>query len=582
MGESGRRRAALVICLTLAAAIIGISDSVAATHDQLSDEGDVGTAGAQCPPVVNPVSSPHPNGTYDAFYGVAAVSTRDAWAVGRTDLPGLGGRALAQHWDGQSWKGFPNPPNLPYTALYGVAALATDDVWAVGESGGTSTGVYVQHWDGEVWRVIATPALSWEAGLTAISGASPNDVWAVGWQMPDRKTYQTNTLIEHWDGSAWAIVPSPDPPSWTHASLSGIHARSQNDVWAVGSNLQPEKAALIKHWDGTTWSISLSSGGVSYTSVSARVANDAWAVGRTVDWTSSAISHWDGTSWTTTTYPAPANAFSTSLRSVVALASGDVWVAGTNEVSVYRYTRRTFSFIANYDGNEWTHVSVVDSTVLSGLAAPSAAYLWAVGYSAPDISVFPGTLPPIVTRVSRICPMAVTPAGFKPNAARASQGDMVSWYVAQDARAHTITDASGLGLFDSGWRQPGQAFNHAFVAAGTYPIIDWATQRTAQVTVPTVVTPVTGTSSTVFTIKWAVNDLPFGTAADVEIAYCSSGQASCEQRFKPWKTGSQELQSTFGSVDFGWHGAGAYYFRARLRGASGKTGWSPSAQITVS
>src|ERR1700737_558986 len=127
MGEGRPRRAALVIYLTLAAAMLGVSNSIAATHDQLSDEGDVGTAGAECPPVVNPVSSPHPNGIYDALYGVAAGSTRDAWGVGRTDLLGLGGRALVQHWDGQSWTVFPNPPNLPYTALYGVAALAADD-----------------------------------------------------------------------------------------------------------------------------------------------------------------------------------------------------------------------------------------------------------------------------------------------------------------------------------------------------------------------------------------------------------------------------------------------------------------------
>jgi len=40
-------------------------------------------------------------------------------------------------------------------------------------------------------------------------------------------------VIEHWTGSAWAAVPSPDPES---TSLQSISATSASDIWAVGDN----------------------------------------------------------------------------------------------------------------------------------------------------------------------------------------------------------------------------------------------------------------------------------------------------------------------------------------------------------
>src|SRR5205823_11962909 len=50
--------------------------------------------------------------------------------------------------------------------------------------------------------------VSADGGLTAISGTGPNDVWAVG---PNDLSHPgSQTIIEHWDGSAWHRVPSPN------------------------------------------------------------------------------------------------------------------------------------------------------------------------------------------------------------------------------------------------------------------------------------------------------------------------------------------------------------------------------------
>jgi hypothetical protein len=62
-------------------------------------------------------------------------------------------------------------------------------------------------------------------------------------------------VVEHWDGTSWSIVPSPNPNGINpiHGSrLNGIAAISANDIWAVGTN---EDATLTEHWDGTRWRV---------------------------------------------------------------------------------------------------------------------------------------------------------------------------------------------------------------------------------------------------------------------------------------------------------------------------------------
>jgi hypothetical protein len=65
------------------------------------------------------------------------------------------------------------------------------------------------------------------------------------------------SLIEHYNGTTWSIVPSPTPGA--DPSLSGVAGRSASDVYAVGSNLPSINGgadqAMILRWNGTTWSV---------------------------------------------------------------------------------------------------------------------------------------------------------------------------------------------------------------------------------------------------------------------------------------------------------------------------------------
>jgi hypothetical protein len=60
---------------------------------------------------------------------------------------------------------------------------------------------------------------SWSGGQPPQPGGpaaaiSARDIWAVGFDIISG-TGDDQTLVEHWDGTAWMIVPSPDPGSST-------------------------------------------------------------------------------------------------------------------------------------------------------------------------------------------------------------------------------------------------------------------------------------------------------------------------------------------------------------------------------
>ena len=64
--------------------------------------------------------------------------------------------------------------------------------------------------------------------VVAISSA---DVWAAGYFCCEPGG--SITLVEHWDGIQWSVIPSPNP-STNNNYLKGVAALSSSDLWAVG------------------------------------------------------------------------------------------------------------------------------------------------------------------------------------------------------------------------------------------------------------------------------------------------------------------------------------------------------------
>jgi hypothetical protein len=137
--------------------------------------------------------------------------------------------------------------------LLSVAALSAADAWAVGGYFVGTTGMQlplIEHWTHGRWRLVRSPAVGGTSGgyLHSVAVLSPKNAWAVGGA-------GNGALIEHWNGSAWHVVPAgPAGGKNARTALTGVTASSARSVWAVGSvttarGLLP----LIEHWNGTRW-----------------------------------------------------------------------------------------------------------------------------------------------------------------------------------------------------------------------------------------------------------------------------------------------------------------------------------------
>lgn len=282
-----------------------------------------------------------PNNASEHFKAVAASSTHDVWAVGDYTYKGAIQRTLAEHWNGSSWSIVTSPnTGSNWNDFSAITAISPHDVWAVGtfSSGSEPLQTLTEHWDGATWSVVASPnASSSDNNLLGVAAASMNDIWAVGryFSLPDSST---QPLIEHWNGTAWSIVANPSPGSTSFASYEAITAVSPQDVWAIGSyqnkNNNTIFKTLIEHWDGTTWKI-VASPDVQTNSdyligVTAISPTNAWTVGATEAEGSQKvlIEHWDGAKWSIVP---GANSLNTSsiLRAVAQVpGTSYVWTVG--------------------------------------------------------------------------------------------------------------------------------------------------------------------------------------------------------------------------------------------------------------
>ena len=281
------------------------------------------------------ISSPNGTKQVNELHGVSAVSDSDVWAVGVSyNTERTLSTSLIEHWNGTQWTVVPSPnPSSTLNVLNAVAAVSANDVWAVGIAPTGSNPILIIHWNGSVWSVVPNPNSSMPLNnLAALAVVSANDVWAVGTGLIGDED-ATATL--HWNGTAWSVIPSPNVGPEVDNTLAGVTAVASNDVWAVGTQ-QPtsltDPHTLILHWNGVAWTIvpSPNDGGSTVDNhllaAAAVASNDVWATGFSGFGTLS--EHWDGTRWTVVPTPGIAGSEPLFLPSVVALASNNVWTVG--------------------------------------------------------------------------------------------------------------------------------------------------------------------------------------------------------------------------------------------------------------
>jgi acetyl esterase/lipase/plastocyanin len=157
-------------------------------------------------------------------------------------------------------------------------------------------------------------------------------------------------------------------------------------------------------------------------------------------------------------------------------------------------------------------------------------------------------------------------------AAGVTKGSVVQW-TNNGPSLHTVTDSSGMALFDSGPMNPGATFQWVFLGAGVYAYASTLDPgMTGQVKLGVSVTPSAVVLPNPATIQWAADTAPSGLVYDVQIKLPGSSQ------WTDWMTGQTASQGTFVPGQ-----AGTYNFRGRTRstvnGAS--SGWSAASKLTV-
>jgi hypothetical protein len=354
-------------------------------------------------------NSPSPTPAGNMLNAVAAISPSDVWAVGFDNSSNLNeSRNLTLHFDGTSWRTIPSPnPGKCNQGNFGnvltsIAAVSSTDIWAVGFTFPCNALLQPMaiHWDGTKWSVVATPKLPFNNNaLNGVVAFASNNVYAAGFQTASNGA--TLTLIEHWDGTSWSVVSSPNK-NQTGNVLSSISGTSPTDIWAVGNNVAPNVPVktLVEHFDGTQWKIvpspnPLPTGSLSQNvlaSVTAVSPTDATAVGYILDSgllrELTMVQHWDGVSWKVVTSPnvdSNSGSFNT-LKSVSAFSSNNIYAVGFFANGNTNANQRTL--VEHFDGTSWTIVSSptkgLAQQLLGVFALPGTNDAWGVGAWAPN------------------------------------------------------------------------------------------------------------------------------------------------------------------------------------------------------
>jgi hypothetical protein len=283
--------------------------------------------------------------------GVVDISPTLAWAAGTINV-GLGnpGQVIEQ-WNGTQWSEFPGPKfgSEDQPSIFAMTSTSANDIWAIGSLLVDQELLFFlfEHWNGTAWT--ATALESEDAFLMGASADAPNDAWAVGFNGPENDT--SGTLAMHWNGTNWSQVATPNVGSGAN-QLNGVLALAPNDVWAVGFStaIPPPQGAptltLIEHFDGTAWSVVPSPNvgpNSGYQSnrlfgLTANSPNDVWAFGSYFaengsEQQGTLLLHWDGSSWTVAPSPDPTKGgfVSDLLFAGVVPSPGNVWIFGTED-----------------------------------------------------------------------------------------------------------------------------------------------------------------------------------------------------------------------------------------------------------
>jgi hypothetical protein len=332
--------------------------------------------------------TPNPRGAAaSALNGVSCPSSSACTGVGQFAVESGVQLTLAERWNGSSWRiqPTPDPAGSPASRLLAVACPAADTCTAVGYA---NAKMLVERWGGGRWRIQSAPVpLGAQFGeLNAVSCTAATSCMAVG-------DYANSsgldvTLAERWNGTSWAIQPTPNPSgAQSFSALGGVSCTAAGACEAVGAS---DAAVFAERWNGTNWSVQAvpAPRGAQFAvlfGVSC-AASSCEAVGEYGDSSGAVVplgEGWNGTAWRAQPVPNPARASVSSLHGVSCPSPSDCTAGGLG------YGAGTpFPLVERWRDGRW-RVENVPSPVgaagnqLNGIACPAIDQCVAVGTVGP-------------------------------------------------------------------------------------------------------------------------------------------------------------------------------------------------------
>jgi len=327
------------------------------------------------------VTTTLPAGT---LLAVSCATRTSCVAVGYAASRGGSQVALIERLRGGRWRIdlAPVPEDATDAQLTGVSCSSAASCFAVGYDYDTRGDIHTlgERWNGRAWSVTPTPDPPGAAGagLFAVSCTSATACTAAG-DYNDRSGTSL-TLVERWNGSAWSIEPTPNPAGAVAGGLFGVSCPSASACTAVGSfvdaagTIEPLAEAL----GPGGWSLQAAANppgaaGSGLTAIACSSASACIAVGQIVlsDGTRRTLAEtWDGTSWGVTATAEPAGATTSWLAGVSCSRAGRCTAVGQ-----YDDLQRGHGLAESWNGSAWSEQAVVDPahSVGSGLSGVSCS-----------------------------------------------------------------------------------------------------------------------------------------------------------------------------------------------------------------
>jgi len=209
--------------------------------------------------VPDPVSTSSQPGTVARLVSVVCSSRSSCMAVGT-----YGEKVLADRWNGSTWS--PSPVLGPGTVpeLESVSCVSASSCTAVGGyiKAGSVEATLAERFTGSTWHVLATSnpgSAGQPIGFHSVSCPSTLSCTAVGaYTKGTSKKSIVYTLVEEWNGQQWSVVPSPNVSGSLYSGLEAVSCPTATECTAVGGRSGSSIGSahtLVEHWDGSKWAV---------------------------------------------------------------------------------------------------------------------------------------------------------------------------------------------------------------------------------------------------------------------------------------------------------------------------------------